>query len=163
MVFLEVESLDDISNGWKKDTEISWLIFSLDLKGKMDKKNVIIHLRVLKIKVKKKIEGNENGYFIGFQSNLFLRNACYDCQSNGEKRFSDFTVADLKAEYDNIYSLLGTQNNSFHRLLEEIQKTLVAIQTNLISLTSRIDKLENKIVEKEGAEHGNDTISNNNE
>ena len=52
-------------------------------------------LASFKNKGEKKIEGNENGYFIGFQSNLFLRNACYDCQSNGEKRFSDFTVADF--------------------------------------------------------------------
>lgn len=61
-----------------------------------------------------------------------------------------------------IYFITTTLKDN-NDILEEIQKTLVAIQTNLISLTSRIDKLENKIVEKEGAEHGNDTISNNNE
>ena len=61
-----------------------------------------------------------------------------------------------------IYFITTTLKDN-NDILEEIQKTLVAIQTNLISLTSRIDKLENKIVEREGSEHGNDTISNNNE
>lgn len=61
-----------------------------------------------------------------------------------------------------IYFITTTLKDN-NNILEEIQKTLVAIQTNLISLTSRIDKLENKIVEREGSEHGNDTISNNNE
>lgn len=61
-----------------------------------------------------------------------------------------------------IYFITTTLKDN-NNILEEIQKTLVAIQTNLISLTSRIDKLENKIVEREGEGHGNDTISNNNE
>ena len=61
-----------------------------------------------------------------------------------------------------IYFITTTLKDN-NNILEEIQKTLVAIQTNLISLTSRIDKLEHKIVERKGAEHGNDTISNNNE
>lgn len=61
-----------------------------------------------------------------------------------------------------IYFITTTLKDN-NDILEEIQKTLVAIQTNLISLTSRIDKLENKIVEREGTEQGNDTISNNNE
>lgn len=60
-----------------------------------------------------------------------------------------------------IYFITTTLKDN-NNILDEIQKTLVAIQTNLISLTSRIDKLENKIVEKEG-EHGHDPISNNNE
>jgi len=61
-----------------------------------------------------------------------------------------------------IYFITTTLKDN-NDILEEIQKTLVAIQTNLISLTSRIDKLENKIGEREESEHGNDTISNNNE
>lgn len=61
-----------------------------------------------------------------------------------------------------IYFITTTLKDN-NNILEEIQKTLVAIQTNLISLTSRIDKLENKITEREESEHGNDTISNNNE
>ena len=61
-----------------------------------------------------------------------------------------------------IYFITTTLKDN-NNILEEIQKTLVAIQTNLISLTSRIDKLENKIVEREETEHGNDTISNNNQ
>jgi coenzyme F420-reducing hydrogenase beta subunit len=33
-------------------------------------------------------------YFIGFNNNLFLRESCYHCKYCGEKRNSDFTVAD---------------------------------------------------------------------
>lgn len=44
---------------------------------------------------KVKLEKKMNSYFIGFQHNLFLRSACYNCQSNGEERYSDFTVADF--------------------------------------------------------------------
>lgn len=42
-----------------------------------------------------KLERLDNSYFVGFQRNLFLRSACHDCQANGEKRYSDFTVADF--------------------------------------------------------------------
>lgn len=42
-----------------------------------------------------KLTRKDNSYFIGFQHNLFLRSACHKCQSNGEKRYSDFTVADF--------------------------------------------------------------------
>lgn len=42
-----------------------------------------------------RLEGVENSYFVGFQHNLFLRSACHHCMANGEKRFSDFTVADF--------------------------------------------------------------------
>lgn len=42
-----------------------------------------------------KLERANNGYFIGFQHNLFLRTNCYNCTANGEKRYADFTVADF--------------------------------------------------------------------
>lgn len=42
-----------------------------------------------------KLEREDNGYFVGFQHNLFLRSACHQCAANGEERFSDFTVADF--------------------------------------------------------------------
>lgn len=34
-------------------------------------------------------------YFVGFNSNIFLRESCYRCKYCGEKRISDFTVADF--------------------------------------------------------------------
>lgn len=42
-----------------------------------------------------KMELKDNGYFVGFQHNLFLRTNCHQCTSNGEERYSDFTVADF--------------------------------------------------------------------
>ena len=42
-----------------------------------------------------KMELKENGYFIGFQHNLFLRTACHHCTANGEERYADFTVGDF--------------------------------------------------------------------
>lgn len=42
-----------------------------------------------------KMERINNSFFIGFQHNLFLRNACFHCQANGEERYSDFTLADF--------------------------------------------------------------------
>lgn len=42
-----------------------------------------------------KLTGLDNSYFVGFQHNLFLRSACHDCKANGERRYSDFTVADF--------------------------------------------------------------------
>lgn len=42
-----------------------------------------------------KLELADNGFFVGFQHNVFLRDACFNCASNGECRFSDFTVADF--------------------------------------------------------------------
>lgn len=42
-----------------------------------------------------KIKRKKNSYFTGFQRSVFLRNCCYDCQSNGRERFSDITIADF--------------------------------------------------------------------
>lgn len=41
------------------------------------------------------LERLDNAYFTGFQRNLFLRPNCFNCQANGEERFSDITVADF--------------------------------------------------------------------
>lgn len=43
----------------------------------------------------KKLELTNNGYFVGFQHNIFLRSNCFQCSANGEKRYADFTVADF--------------------------------------------------------------------
>lgn len=43
----------------------------------------------------KNIELSENGFFIGFQRNIFLRENCYNCTCKGEERFSDITIADF--------------------------------------------------------------------
>ncbi len=42
-----------------------------------------------------KIEQFENSYFWGFQHNLFLRECCHNCQSNGRERYADITIADF--------------------------------------------------------------------
>lgn len=42
-----------------------------------------------------KIQKEENGYFVGFQHNIFLRECCHNCQGNGLQRYTDFTVADF--------------------------------------------------------------------
>lgn len=42
-----------------------------------------------------KIVRSENGYFVGFQHNIFLRECCHNCQGNGLQRYSDITVADF--------------------------------------------------------------------
>lgn len=34
-------------------------------------------------------------YFVGFNSNIFLRQSCYECHYCGTRRISDFTVADF--------------------------------------------------------------------
>lgn len=42
-----------------------------------------------------KIQKKENGYFVGFQNSIFLRECCFNCQGNGMQRYADFTVADF--------------------------------------------------------------------
>ena len=34
-------------------------------------------------------------YFVGFNSNIFLRESCYRCKYCGQERISDFTAADF--------------------------------------------------------------------
>lgn len=43
----------------------------------------------------KNIELKENGYFIGFQRSIFLRNNCYNCTCKGKERYADITIADF--------------------------------------------------------------------
>ena len=43
----------------------------------------------------KNIELKENGYYEGFQKNIFLRDNCYQCTCKGEQRFADITIADF--------------------------------------------------------------------
>lgn len=43
----------------------------------------------------KKISLRENGYYVGFLRGIYFRSCCYDCQGNGIRRYSDFTVADF--------------------------------------------------------------------
>lgn len=52
-------------------------------------------LAVFEHKGEVRLQRRNNGYFVGFQHNLFLRTACHSCAANGEERFSDFTVADF--------------------------------------------------------------------
>ena len=52
-------------------------------------------LATFKNKGEVKVQKVENGYFMGFQRNIFLRECCYDCQGNGAQRYTDFTVADF--------------------------------------------------------------------
>ena len=34
-------------------------------------------------------------YFVGFNSNIFLRESCYNCKYCGQERIADFTAADF--------------------------------------------------------------------
>lgn len=38
---------------------------------------------------------NENSFFYGMLHDMFIRDCCYDCKSNGVKRCADFTIADF--------------------------------------------------------------------
>ena len=83
-----------------------------------------------------KLERKENSYFVGFQHNLFLRTACYNCQANGERRYSDFTVADFWGlgkvapfkpykERTRGISMLALNSSKAKRLFEEFKDSLV--------------------------------------
>lgn len=78
----------------------------------------------------------DNSYFAGFQSNLFLRSACHDCNASGEKRYSDFTVGDFwglgKVAPFKPYkertlgiSMLALNSEKAQRLFEEFKDELV--------------------------------------
>lgn len=43
----------------------------------------------------RKFMDDENSYFTGMLNNMFIRECCYQCTSNGLKRHSDFTIADF--------------------------------------------------------------------
>lgn len=83
-----------------------------------------------------KLQGKDNGYFVGFQHNLFLRPACHQCTANGEERFSDITLADfwglgkVKPFNDNMQrprgiSMLALNSDKGRALLPELQELLV--------------------------------------
>ncbi len=46
-------------------------------------------------KGEKKFVGNNNSFFTGMLSNVFLRPVCYQCRSNGLQRNADFTIGDF--------------------------------------------------------------------
>lgn len=83
-----------------------------------------------------KLERRNNSYFVGFQHNLFLRNSCYHCQANGEKRYSDFTLGDFwglgKVKQFTQYrqrtlgiSMLALNSEKAKRLFDECKENLV--------------------------------------
>lgn len=43
----------------------------------------------------KNIKLSENGYFLGYQRNVFLRDACFQCSCKGKFRYSDMTISDF--------------------------------------------------------------------
>lgn len=43
----------------------------------------------------RKFMDDENSYFTGMLNNMFIRECCYQCTSNGLKRHADFTIADF--------------------------------------------------------------------
>lgn len=43
----------------------------------------------------RKFMDDENSYFTGMLNNMFIRDCCYQCSSNGLQRHSDFTIADF--------------------------------------------------------------------
>lgn len=83
-----------------------------------------------------KLEKDNNGYFIGFQHNIFLRSNCFKCTSNGEQRYADFTVADFwglgkvkpfrqNAERTKGISMLALNSDKAKLLFEDIKDQLV--------------------------------------
>lgn len=82
-----------------------------------------------------KLEKENNGYFIGFQHNIFLRSNCFKCTSNGEQRYADFTVADFwglgkvkpfrqNAERTKGISMLALNSDKAKLLFEDIKDQL---------------------------------------
>ncbi|MCM1372612.1 MAG: Coenzyme F420 hydrogenase/dehydrogenase, beta subunit C-terminal domain [Bacteroides sp.] len=43
----------------------------------------------------RKFMNDENSYFTGMLNNMFIRQSCYQCTSNGLRRHADFTIADF--------------------------------------------------------------------
>ena len=82
------------------------------------------------------IESSENGYFVGFQKNVFLRDACFSCSSKGEERYADITIADfwglgkIKPFHDNKQraygiSMLALNSEKAKNFLCEIQDSFI--------------------------------------
>lgn len=83
-----------------------------------------------------KLERSDNSYFIGFQHNLFLRSNCFGCSANGERRYSDFTVADFwglgkvepfheNNERTRGISMVALNSEKARRLFEDVKNLLV--------------------------------------
>ncbi|BFK82356.1 Coenzyme F420 hydrogenase/dehydrogenase, beta subunit C-terminal domain [Clostridium baratii] len=84
----------------------------------------------------------ENSYFIAFVHELINRPSCYDCRFCTEKRFSDFSIADLwgiekidnsVVDDDTGISLFNVNTDRGREILEEIKKEirLKKVDTNL--------------------------------
>lgn len=84
----------------------------------------------------KKLELFNNGYFVGFQHNIFLRSNCFQCSANGEKRYADFTVADFwglgkvkpfpyDEERTRGISMIALNSDKAKRLFEDMKPLLV--------------------------------------
>lgn len=82
---------------------------------------------------KVKIRLDEDGYFTGFQHNIFLRDNCFNCTSNGEFRYADFTVGDfwgidrLKNNRERCYgiSMLALNSEKAKKLFESFSDLLI--------------------------------------
>lgn len=83
-----------------------------------------------------KLELRNNGYFVGFQHNLFLRTNCFNCAANGEQRFADFTVADFwglgktspfhhNMERPKGISMMAVNSEKAKALFKEIEESIV--------------------------------------
>ena len=83
-----------------------------------------------------KLELRDNGYFVGFQHNLFLRSNCFQCSANGEERYADFTVADFwglgkvqpftqNHERTRGISMLALNSGKASNLFDEVKDDLV--------------------------------------
>lgn len=81
------------------------------------------------------IELKENGYFVGFQRNTFLRDACYQCTCKGEERYADITIADfwglgkVEAFHNNLQRPYGISMVAFNS--EKGKKLLFLLQKDM--------------------------------
>lgn len=91
----------------------------------------------------RKFMNDENSYFTGMLNNMFIRESCYHCSSNGLKRHSDFTIADFwgigrnipykhEAEKTKGISMLALNSDKALQLFEnDLQKRLVWTERSL--------------------------------
>ena len=73
-------------------------------------------------------------YFVGFNSNIFLRECCYRCRYCGQERISDFTAADFwgvkeeKVGKEQLYkgvSVLLVNSQRAEKMLDDLREDLV--------------------------------------
>lgn len=91
----------------------------------------------------RKFMSDENSYFTGMLNNMFIRESCYNCSSNGLKRHSDFTLADFwgigrnipyehESEKTKGISMLALNSDKALRLFEkDLQNRLVYTERTL--------------------------------